>query len=164
MAVVAVAVPTPLRWLVRWSSGYRAASVGPSSSSQRSSVTAELRGLFNWNCRGKTKSNKRKASSSLFRSTKKGKRGNTWTHSWVCLSGTSDESVPDATERVTLKMAGLGECCFPVDSSVTAHDLCDALEVQYPKFVEGGGFELLRSEESCPRELVIPIPDGGSDP
>jgi hypothetical protein len=70
--------------------------------------------------------------------------------------------VPDATERVTLKMAGLGECRFPVDSSATAQDLCDALEVQYPKLVEGGGFELLRSEESCPRELVvIPIPDGG---
>jgi hypothetical protein len=68
----------------------------------------------------------------------------------------------DATERVTLKMAGLGECRFPVDSSATAQDLCDALEIQYPKLVEGGGFELLRSEESCPRELVVvPIPDGG---
>ena len=70
--------------------------------------------------------------------------------------------VPDASERVSLKMAGLGECRFPVEVSVTAQELCDALEVQFPKLSQGGGFELLRTEEGCPKELgVIPIPDGG---
>ena len=64
---------------------------------------------------------------------RKGKRGNTWTHSWVCLSGTAGDAVPDATGRVTLKMAGLGECRFPGDSSSTAQDLCSAPEAQYPK-------------------------------
>ena len=29
-------------------------------------------------------------------------QAHTWTHSWVCLFGTGDESVPDATEQVTL--------------------------------------------------------------
>ena len=86
----------------------------------------------------------------------------TWTHSWVCLSGTGDESVPDATERVTLKMAGLGECRFAVDVSATAQELCDVLEGHFHRLAEGGGFELMRSDEGCPRELVVlPIPDGG---
>ena len=142
---------------------YYASPVGTSGSSQHASVAREVRSLFNWTSRGKaTKLGKRKASSSVFRQSKKGKRGNTWTHSWVCLSGTADDAVPDATERATLKMAGLGECRFPVDSSSTAQDLCSALEAQYPKLVEGGGFELLRAEEGCPRELVaIPIPESG---
>lgn len=67
--------------------------------------------------------------------------------------------MPDATERVTLKM---GKCRFPLDCSASPQELCYALEEQYPKHMEGGGFELLRSEEGCPKELVvIPIPDGG---
>ena len=49
-----------------------------------------------------------------------------------------------------------------MEVSRTAQELCDVLEVHFPKLVEGGGFELLRTEEGCPRELVvIPIPDAG---
>ena len=78
------------------------------------------------------------------------------------MSGIADETVPDANERVTLKMAGLGERRFAIDVASTAQDLCDALDSQFPRLVNGGGFELLRASEGCPRELeVIPIPDDG---
>ena len=122
---------------------------------QRPSVSTELRGLFNWSGRGK----RRKKTFSSGPAKKKTKKLQTWTHSWVCLSGTGDDLVP---ERVSLKMAGLGESRFAVDVSATAQEVCDALEAQFPKLPQGGGFELLRTEEGCPRELaVIPIPDGG---
>ena len=83
-------------------------------------ATAELQGLFNWNCR----STKSKAPSPFGRSKKK-KRGHTWTHTWVCMSGIADETVPDANERVTLKMAGLGERRF---ATASAQDLYDELD------------------------------------
>ena len=117
---------------------------GPSSSApSRGSATTELRSLFNWNARGsgvKGKATKRKWSSGISKSAKKGKRGNTWTHTWVCLSSTGDESVPDSEERVTLKMAGIGERRFAVDSTATAQELCDELDSEYPKLSDAGGF------------------------
>ena len=82
------------------------------------SLSTELRGLFNWSSRGK----RRKQSSSGGPS-KKTKKSQTWTHSWVCLSGTVDDQVPDATERVSLKIAGLGESRFAVDVSATPQEL-----------------------------------------
>jgi hypothetical protein len=95
------------------------------------SVSTELRSLFNWSTLGKGKPSKRQKQSPSGPSKKKPKKSQTWAHSWVCLSGTGDDLVPDATERVSLKMAGLGECCFPVDVSATAQELCYALEVSH---------------------------------
>ena len=70
--------------------------------------------------------------------------------------------MPDSEERVTLKMAGIGERRFAVDSTATAQELCDALDSEYPKLSDAGGFELLRAEEGCPKDLtVIPMPNGG---
>ena len=78
------------------------------------------------------------------------------------MSGIADETVPDANERVTLKMAGLGERRFAVDATASAQDLCDELDSQFAKLVYGGGFELLRASEGCPRDLeAIPIANGG---
>ena len=71
-----------------------------------------------WSGRGKC----RKQSSSDGPS-KKTKKSQTWTHSWVCLSGMVDDQVPDATERVSLKIAGLGESRFAVDVSATPQEL-----------------------------------------
>ena len=122
-----------------------------SASSQSPSVSTELRNLFNWSSSGKNKSRKQKASASALKIQKKAKV-HTRTHLWVCLSGTGDESVPDATERVILKITGLGECRFAVDVSATAQELCDVLEGHFPRLAEGGVFELMRSEEGCPRE------------
>ena len=70
--------------------------------------------------------------------------------------------VPDACDRVTLKLAGLGEKCFALDCNATAQDVYDVLEYQFPKLKEGGGFELLRTCEGGSRELeVVPIPSNG---
>lgn len=44
-------------------------------------------------------------------------------------------------------MADLGERCFPVDSTASAQDLCDELDMQFPRVVY---FELLRACEASP--------------
>ena len=78
------------------------------------------------------------------------------------MSGTTDETVPDANERVTMKMEGLGERHFAVDVIAGAQDLCDELDGNFPRLANGGGFELLRACECSARDLeAIPIPDGG---
>ena len=78
------------------------------------------------------------------------------------MSGRRDDTVPDATDRVTLKLAGLGEKRFALDRNATAQDVYDSLEFQYPKLMNGGGFELLRACEGGSKELeVLPIPVGG---
>lgn len=33
----------------------------------------------------------------------------TWTHDFICLAQTDQDSVPDSFERVSFQMAGLGE-------------------------------------------------------
>ena len=71
----------------------------------------------------------------------------TWTHTWVCLSHTEDDAIPDVTERMNLKFAGLGERRFAVDAKATAQELYDELEFQFPKLKDGGGFELLRASK-----------------
>ena len=86
-------------------------------------------------------------------------------HTWVCWSGMTDKTVPNANERVTLKMVGLGEHRFAVDVTASAQHLCDKLDGNFPRLANGGGFELLRACECSPRDLeAIPIPDGGYTP
>lgn len=118
-------------------------------------VGSELRSLFNW----KNKPRKRRVSAS---GPSKKPKVRTWTHTWVCLGRTSDDTVPDASERATLKLAGLGERRFAVDVSLSAQDMLYSLEAQFPKLMEGGGLELLRADEGGCRELQpIEMPAGG---
>ena len=125
-----------------------------SANHNRSSADSELSSLFNWSTsagkRGKRQCGKRLPPK---------KKKITWTHTWVCLSGKRDDKVPDSTDRVTLKLAGLGEKRFALDRNATAQDVYDALEYQYPKL---RGFELLRACEGGSKELaVLQMPIGG---
>lgn len=136
-------------------SNFRSASVVDSQS--------ELRSLFNWTAPagGKRKASHRSASGP-FRKKSKAKKVPTWTHTWVCLSGVTHDTVPDANDRITLKIAGLGEKRFALEANATAQEVYDDLVFQYPKLRDAGGFELLRACESGSKELeVIRMPESG---
>lgn len=47
--------------------------------------------------------------SPMCQSKKKSRRIPTWTHTFICISDTDQELVPDCDERAKLLMAGLGE-------------------------------------------------------
>ena len=134
-----------------------------SPSADRGNADTELRSLFNWTTASKGRGGKRKGSHrSAGGPFRKKAKVVTWTHSWVCLSTTSDDTIPDASDRVTLKLAGLGEKRFTLDCCATAQELYDVLEYQFPKLKDGGGFELLRTGEGGSRELeVVRMPAGG---
>ena len=53
----------------------------------------------------------------------KKKKVPTWTHTFVCLSHTDDDVVPDSQERATLKLAGLGEKRISMLAFATAQEV-----------------------------------------
>ena len=63
-------------------------------------LSTELRGLFNWSGRGKCQNQSSSGGPS------KKTKSQTWTHSWVCLSGMTRSLMQ---LRESLKIAGLGE-------------------------------------------------------
>ena len=125
-----------------------------SSSSSVASPSFELRSLFNWKRKSKRRANGGGPSKKV--------KVRTWTHTWVCMGRMSDDSVPDASERAALKLAGLGERRFALDITLSAQELMYHLEAQFPKLIDSGGFELMRAEEGGSRELQsIEMPSGG---
>ena len=137
-------------------------ATGPSFALTGPSPSSELRGLFNWKPRsGSKRKCKYRGDTAISGSAKKAKVS-TWTHTWVCLSRVADDAVPDATDRVKLKLAGLGERRFTTDANSTAQELYYELEFQFPKLKDSGGFELMRMVEGSQRELeVIEMPASG---
>ena len=137
-----------------------AEAAGPSEPS----VSSEISKLFTWggaNISSKSKGKGKRLLSNPSKGPKK-KKLKTWTHTFVCLSSTKHMYVPDATERTTLKLAGLGEKRFGVFAYNTAPELQDELFREFPKLVSAAGFELLRASEFGGRELVlIDIPSEG---
>ena len=70
--------------------------------------------------------------------------------------------MPDSTEHVELKLAGLGEKQFPVFAYATSPELQDELYREFPKLRRGGRFELLRASGVGGKELeLIDIPHDG---
>ena len=63
------------------------------------------------------------------------------------------------------QLAGLGEKCFKVNVASTAQEFRDQLHQEYPKLMDGGGFELLRIMEGGGKGLeVIQMPEAGYTP
>jgi cyanate lyase len=69
----------------------------------------------------------------------------TWTHTFVCLASTEQSQVPDAQERASLQIAGLGEKRVSLLQFADVHDIYSELTYTYPKLYQSGGFELLRN-------------------
>ena len=84
-----------------------------------------------------------------------------WQHVFVCLSQVGQFMPPDTTERVRLAQAGLGEkrICCSYDSGVD--ELHQELLAAFPPLRGGGGYEFLKLDEACRRQLsVVPPPPG----
>ena len=144
-----------------------AVSAQPGTSVQSSE--GELRGLFNWTSfqRGKGCARKRKTSNHAASSGSmlKKKKVVTWSHTYICLSHPYDDMAPGSSDRATLKLAGLGEKRVHDNVASTAQEFRDELHQEYPKLMDGGGFELLRVMEGGGKGLdVIQIPEAGYTP
>lgn len=128
-----------------------------SSTQSTDSVDTELSHLFSWNSRlGKrSKSRPTRIGGSRSVDTSKKKKLKTWTHTFICLSKVSHKWIPDASERTSLKLAGLGEKRLSVFAYGTSSELQDDLFREFPKLSSGGGYEFLRAPETGSRELVV---------
>ena len=82
-----------------------------------------------------------------------------WSHTFVCLGNVDDQTVPSFLGKGKLAIAGLGERKVSFPPGKGCKVLIDALEEEFPKLRQGGGFEILRCEGKSLR--VIPPPPGG---
>ena len=86
----------------------------------------------------------------------------TWSHTFVCLANSSQDTVPDGDERASLQIAGLEEKKITFCSYSDAQEIYQELLYNFPKLSEAGGFELLRAAEGGVKQLdVIVAPDSG---
>ena len=86
----------------------------------------------------------------------------TWSHLFVCLAHSNQDTLPDGEERALLQIAALGEKKISFCAFADAQDIYHELLFQFPKLSEAGGFELLRSPEGGGKQLdVIAAPESG---
>lgn len=145
-----VRFPTSLQSSGKPSQQSRQYQFGGASTSGFYGVKSKMSPLFDWKGIQKRKSKSKK------------KKIPTWSHTFVCLSSTSQEVIPDGQERALLQIAGLGEKRITMSAYSDAQDICFELNEQYPKLSGGGGFELLRVPEGGGKMLdVIASPEAG---
>ena len=87
----------------------------------------------------------------------------TWTHTFMCLSHTDDNVVPNSQERATLKLTGLGEKKISPHVFVTAQEVYNKLQFQYPRLADGDRFELFCVSDGGGKYLkvIIKASEGG---
>lgn len=128
-------------------------SVGVSSTSRfygGCDVKSKLSPVFDWKNIEKRRNKSKK------------KKIPTWSHTFVCLSSTSQEVIPDGQERALLQIAGLGEKRISLSVYADAQDISFDLCEHFPKLSNGGGFELLRVPEGGGKMLdIIASPESG---
>ena len=120
------------------------------------STSSQLSALFNWNCSANV-GKKRKSRPSYCK-----KKLPTWTHTFICLSSTTQESVPHAQERAELQIAGLGEKKITMLADAGVSEIYSELSFHFPNLSTAGGFELMRTPEGGGKILdVIASPESG---
>ena len=122
-----VAIPGP-----RASDYHEAAMLRPTfhSETQSSSSSSRLSSLFNWNPGsniGKRKCKWLGGSHKVESGPSKRKKIPTWTHTFVCLSSTSQEMLLDGDERASLQIAGLGKKKIIFYASSEAQEIYEEL-------------------------------------
>ncbi len=86
----------------------------------------------------------------------------TWTHEFFCLSNATATNTPSRREKAILQNAGLGRKKIKFNKNGSALHVKQMLEAAYPKIVQGGGFEILRSGISLNDPLqLINAPSSG---
>ena len=148
------------------SSSTRPGNQSGSSSNRPGSISnaaqLEFNRLFSWNPKSSVGSKRKKGSNQKGGGSKK-KRLPTWTHTFVCLANTDDDTAPGSKYRASLQLAGLGEKRLSVDLYADTRELHDDILFNFPKLIDAGGYELLRSSTAGPgKELeIIPQPGDG---
>lgn len=123
------------------------------------SLVNDLSGLFNWNPKNAV-GRKRKIPSRQKSGLKK--KIARWSHTFVCLANSNQETLPDGDERARLQIAGLGEKKISLCSYSDAQDIYHDLLYHFPKLSDGGGFDLLRVPEGGGKQLdIITAPESG---
>ena len=89
---------------------------------------------------------------------KRSRHSQTWTRTFVCLSGTTDERMPSSEEYICLRKASLGEkrIVFNLDSSTAAFDA--KLKNEYPKLDLAGGYVLMCGTNATCKLFAISPP------
>ena len=122
---------------------------------QGNAAQLEFNRLFSWNPKSSVGTKRNKGGSQKGRSSKK-KRVPTWTHTFVCLANTDDDITPGSKYRSSLQLAGLGEKRLSLDLYADTRELHDEILFNFPKLVDSGGYDLLRSSTSGPgKEMEI---------
>ena len=100
---------------------------------------------------------------------RRGSRGKTkkvkismWEHEFICLAYTDQTNPPSPMDKAELIRAGLGPRKLSLFEFGSSGEFYDTIIGAFPKLVEGGGFDLLRTVPNNNKELcVIPPPIGG---
>ena len=125
----------------------------------------EFNRLFLWNPKSSVGSKRKKGIAITYQKGggSKKKRLPTWTHTFVCLANTDDDTAPGSKYRASLQLAGLGGKRLSVDLYADTRELHDDILFNFPKLIDAGGYELLRSSTAGPsKELeIIPQPGDG---
>ena len=87
---------------------------------------------------------------------------NTFTRTFVCLVDSEQDVIPDASERIRLSMAGLGEAKIVFNKDGNALHVHEKIIESFSALAEGGGYEMLRKLEGSTKWLMqIPHPRKG---
>lgn len=82
-----------------------------------------------------------------------------WTHTFVCLAAKDTDSVP--TDYALLTANGLGKEKIHLFETSTAMEIHDAILSTFPKLVDAGGYDFLRtSDNSKQLRVIVPPADG----
>ena len=85
-----------------------------------------------------------------------------WEHEFICLANCGQSSPPSAMDKIDLIRAGLGPKKIPFLDFGESYDFHDEIISAFPKLLDAGGYELLRTQQNNTRELfVIQPPSGG---
>ena len=87
---------------------------------------------------------------------------NTFTRTFVCQVYSEKDVIPDASERIRLSMAGLGEAKIVFNKDRNALHVHEKIIESFSALAEGGGYEMLRKLEGSTKWLMqIPHPPKG---
>ena len=139
-----------------------------SSNVPRQSSIEEHRNLFGYRPPTVTRSsNRQPPSKRMVVTTSTGERvsipvRNTWSRTFVCLPNKNATTVPSASQKVSMALAGLDEktICFTKGGN-SEHVHKKILEA-FPMLSDVGGYQILRTGERGNRQLLeLTIPPGG---
>lgn len=143
-----------------------ASQVGVSSSGgakqdkdrRQNSILENFRSLFSpYNQSGPSAKRPRKSNSSQ----RSYKVKETWTHEFFCLADSGCSSVPSRAVKFQLQSAGLGRKKIIFGWKDNPFTFKAKLEEIFPRLVDGGGFEILRSGVNVQSLVLIPPPAAG---